>query len=159
MITIGIDPSTKSTGIVVFKDSELIDYEIVKENSKNVLERVDNIIVEIENKIKEYNPDNVVAENVQITMSAPTAKSLMGLQFMIELICYRHNIECKTIRPSSWRKILGLSNSPKTNRKEKKAEAMQYAIDKYGIEIDSDDLSDALCLATAYLIKEEIIKQ
>jgi Holliday junction resolvasome RuvABC endonuclease subunit len=150
-ITIALDESTKSTGYAVFQDTKLIDYGAFIQNSKNVLERVSNIINDIEEMIEYYNPSNMVIENVQITMSAPTAKSLMGLQFLIELLCYRKNINCTTIRTAHWRKVLGLSNSPKIKKEDKKKEAINYVKDKYGINEKINDVTDAICIGECYL--------
>lgn len=86
---IAFDESTKSTGYAIFKNSELIDYGVIEQNSKNVLERVNNIINEVNILIEKYKPNDIALENIQITLSAPTAKSLMGLQFLIELLCFQ----------------------------------------------------------------------
>ena len=39
-ITIAIDASTKSTGIAIFKDKELIEYKNIKSSNKSVLKRI-----------------------------------------------------------------------------------------------------------------------
>lgn len=152
---IAFDESTKSTGYAIFKNSELIDYGVIEQNSKNVLERVNNIINEINILIEKHKPNDIALENIQITLSAPTAKSLMGLQFLIELLCFQKNIKCTTIRPTHWRKVLGLSNSSKLNRKEKKEATITYVKEKYKINEDIDDICDAICIGECY-IKEEI---
>lgn len=155
-ILIALDESTTSTGYAIFKDKELIDYGAIvqKSKDKNILERVSNIIDEIEDLLGYYEPNDIVLENVQITMSAPTAKSLMGLQFIIELMAFRKNIKCTTVRTAHWRKVLGLSNSPKINRAAKKQEAMDYVKNKYNIDEKIDDVTDAICIGECYL-KEE----
>lgn len=156
-ILIALDESTVSTGFSVFKNNELIDYGVIQSKSKNVIERIDMIITEINKLIDKYAPNEIVAENVMITMSAPTAKALLGLELLIELNAFQKNIPCSLIRPSSWRKILGLSNSPKLKRADKKKETMEYIKNKYGIEEKIDDICDAIAIGTAYLMKGEII--
>lgn len=150
-ILISLDESTKNTGYAVFDGEKLIDYGNIKQDSKNVLERVNNILNAISDLIDYYEPNNLAFENVQITMSAPTAKSLMGLQFAIELICYKRNIPYTLFRPTSWRKILGLSNSRNFTRKEKKQQTIDFIEQKYKINIGSDDVSDAIAIGTAYI--------
>ena len=108
-VIIALDESTVSTGYAVFKNNNLIECGAIVQKSKNVLERVDNIMKEINNLISKYQPNDMVIENIQITMSAPTAKALMGLQFMIEMLSYQKNIKCTSIRTTHWRKVLGLS--------------------------------------------------
>lgn len=154
-ILIALDESTTCTGYAVFDDGELIEHGIFSFKSKDVLERVSLIMEEIEELIKTYKPDNIVIEDVQITMNAATAKSLLGLQFMIEVYAHKNNISCKTYRTTKWRKILGLSNSRSLDRKAKKQETIDYVKNKYGIEILKDDESDAIAIGTAYLLERE----
>lgn len=153
-ILIALDESTTSTGYAVFKNSTLIEHGIFSSKNKNVLERVSYIMEEIEKIIENYKPDNMVIEDVQITMNAATAKSLLGLQFMIEIYAHRNNISCETYRTTKWRKILGLSNSRALDRKAKKQETIDYIKNKYGIEILKDDESDAIAIGTAYLLEK-----
>lgn len=154
-ILIALDESTTCTGYAVFNDSELIKHGLFALKSKDVLERVSYIMEEIEKLIKTYKPDNMVIEDVQITMNAATAKSLLGLQFMIEVYAHRNNISCKTYRTTKWRKILGLSNSRSLDRKAKKQETINYVKDKYGIDVLKDDESDAIAIGTAYLLERK----
>ena len=154
-ILIALDESTTCTGYAVFDDSELIEHGTFSFKSKDVLERVSLIMEEIENLIDTYKPDNMIIEDVQITMNAATAKSLLGLQFMIEVYAHRNNISCETYRTTKWRKILGLSNSRSLDRKAKKQETIDYVKDKYGIEILKDDESDAIAIGTAYLLERK----
>lgn len=154
-ILIALDESTTCTGYAVFDDGELIEHGIFSFKSKDVLERVSLIMEEIEELIKTYKPSNMVIEDVQITMNAATAKSLLGLQFMIEVYAHRNNISCETYRTTKWRKILGLSNSRSLDRKAKKQETIDYVKDKYGIDVLKDDESDAIAIGTAYLLERK----
>ncbi len=154
-ILIALDESTTSTGYAVFKNSTLIEHGIFSSKSKDVLERVSYIMEEIEKLIKKYKPSDMIIEDVQITMNAATAKSLLGLQFMIEIYAHRNNISCETYRTTKWRKILGLSNSKTLDRKAKKQETIDYVKNKYRIEVLKDDESDAIAIGTAYLLEKE----
>ena len=152
---IALDESTTCTGYADFDDGELIEHGIFSFKSKDVLERVSLIMEEIENLIDTYKPDNMIIEDVQITMNAATAKSLLGLQFMIEVYAHRNNISCETYRTTKWRKILGLSNSRSLDRKAKKQETIDYVKDKYGIDVLKDDESDAIAIGTACLLERK----
>ena len=154
-VVIALDESTVSTGYAIFKDNKLIDYGAITQKSKNVLERVNNIINEIEKLIDKYNPNDMVIENIQITMSAPTAKALMGLQFMIEMLSYQKNIKCTSIRTTHWRKVLGLSNSSRVKKEDKKREAMEYVKNKYNINEGINDITDAICIGECFIKENE----
>lgn len=150
-VIIALDESTVSTGYAVFRDNNLVEYGAITQKSKNVLERVDNIIKEINNLIDKYQPNDMVIENIQITMSAPTAKALMGLQFIIEILSYQRNIKCTSIRTTHWRKVLGLSNSSKVKKEDKKKEAMEYVKNKYDINEGINDITDAICIGECFI--------
>lgn len=158
-ILIALDESTTSTGYAVFRNSALIEHGIFSSKSKDVLERVSYIMEEIEKLIKRYKPNDMIIEDVQITMNAATAKSLLGLQFMIEIYAHRNNISCETYRTTKWRKILGLSNSRDLDRKAKKQETIDYIKNKYDIEILKDDESDAIAIGVAYLLEKSEKKE
>lgn len=154
-IIIALDESTVSTGYAIFKDNKLVDYGAITQKSKNVLERVNNIINEIETLIDKYNPNDMVIENIQITMSAPTAKALMGLQFMIELLAYKKNIKCTSFRTAHWRKVMGFSNSPKLSRQQKKQETLDYVKNKYNVTENIDDIADAISIGECFIKENE----
>lgn len=154
-ILIALDESTTSTGYAVFDNEKLIKHGVFSSKSKDVLDRVSFIMEEIEKLIKDYNPDNMIIEDVQITMNAATAKSLLGLQFMIEVYAHRNEIHCTTYRTTKWRKILGLSNSRTLDRKAKKQETIDYVKDKYNIEVLKDDESDAIAIGAAFIMESK----
>lgn len=154
-VIIALDESTVSTGYAVFKNNNLIECGAIVQKSKNVLERVDNIMKEINNLISKYQPNDMVIENIQITMSAPTAKALMGLQFMIEMLSYQKNIKCTSIRTTHWRKVLGLSNSSKVKKEDKKREAIEYVKNKYNINEGINDITDAICIGECFIKENE----
>lgn len=55
------------------------------------------------------------------------------------------------MHPTSWRKILGLSNSRMLDRAAKKQETINYVENKYQIKIEKDDISDAIAIGTAFI--------
>lgn len=154
-ILISLDPSSVSTGYAVFKNEKLETYGVIQEKSKNVLERINNISQKIDELLEEYKPDEIALEDITITLSAPTAKALMGLQLIIELKAFDKGIKCEALRTTNWRKTLGLSNSPKLKREEKKREAMEYVNKKFMINESLDDICDAICIGEAYMIKRD----
>ena len=145
-ILISLDPSTRATGWAVFKNEKLFDFGVFSEKNENVLERISDISNKVDLLIKKYLPNDIAIENVNITLSAKTAKVLMGLELILELKAYNNNISYKLIRPSSWRKTLGLSNNNKTDRKQKKEETMKYVKSKYNLQDILEDEADAICI-------------
>lgn len=156
-LIVSIDESTTCSGFAIMdKDGKLIDYgKLDFKKEKDAMNRLSEMMYAITDIIDNYKPECVIIEDILITMNANTAKILLALQTMIELTCYRKNIPCVKYRTTKWRKILGLSNSPKLKREDKKKEALNFVNNKLKLELTNDDTSDAICLGLAFLKENE----
>ena len=112
MITMAIDGSTKSTGLAIFEDEELKFYTCISSSHKNVLTRISQITKGIEDLNKQWNPDQVIMEqiipdnlnDVKWSRNQATFKALFYLQAAIALMFHYYNKEVEFIGASSWRK-------------------------------------------------------
>ena len=96
MITIAIDASTKSTGIAMFKDNQLLGYENFVSSNKNVLKRIKYMTDKIEEIYKKNNQESVQVVMEQVipdnlndakwTRNQATFKALFYLQAAIVLM-------------------------------------------------------------------------
>lgn len=155
---VSIDESTTCSGYAIMTEKgELKDYgKLDFKKEKDSMSRLSEMVYAIEDIIEKYNPKCIIIEDILITMNANTARVLLSLQTIIELYCHRKNIECIKYRTTKWRKILGLSNSPKLKRADKKKEALDFINNKLNLNLDNDDTSDAICLGLAYIIERNI---
>ncbi|MBO7694646.1 MAG: hypothetical protein J6T10_18675 [Methanobrevibacter sp.] len=153
MITIAIDASTKSTGVAVFKDKELIQTENFINSNKSVLKRIkymtDNIeklYLQQEDKVQvimeQVIPDNL--NDAKWTRNQATFKALFYLQAAIVLMFDHYDIEVELIGASTWRKWCGIKQGG-ANRETLKFRDMEFAKSHYG-DVPNDDVADAICI-------------
>lgn len=179
MRVIGLDQSTSATGVSIFIDNKLVDYILIKpkiskkvnsaivENEPHLcsikmpeemygttLLRTTVISDEIEKLIEGFDPDVVYFEEIFENANPRGFRSLARLQGFICHICHKHNVRYVIVEESKWIKTFG-TYTRKMSRSERKADIMQKINDLYGLDIKTDDLSDAIAIGT-YAIRTEL---
>ena len=157
MKVLAIDASTKSTGVAILEDNNLIHYELFTNNSKNTLDRIQFMTDEIEQFYLEYLPDSIVIEEiipdnlneVKWSCNQNTFKALSYLQASILLMFNKYQKTVKLIGATSWRKICGIQQG-KATREVLKARDKEFVKEKYNINVN-DDIADAICIGYAEL--------
>lgn len=146
---LAFDQSTKISAYSVFIDGEYVDCGLIDlHKMKDTNERIRAMGVELCKKIKKYNPDKVVIEEVAQQSNALTLKLLARIQGVIIGFCAAHNIDTYIIEPSKWRSILHFKIGAGIKREELKAQSIQYVKNKYGLEL-SEDSCEAICINEA----------
>lgn len=155
--TIAIDASTKSTGIAVFKNQALIQYECITQSSKDVLLRIKNMTDAVEKIYNTYQgndiqivmeqiiPDNL--NDVKWSKNQNTFKALFYLQAAIVLMFHHYGKEIELVGASTWRKNCGIKQGGAT-RDLLKQRDVQFVKDTYQITVN-DDIADAICIGHA----------
>lgn len=154
MITIAIDASTKSTGVAVFRDKELIEKYNFINNANGVLKRIKYMTDEIEEVYKKYElekvqivmeqviPDNL--NDAKWTRNQNTFKALFYLQAAIVLMFDHYNLEVELVGASTWRKWCGIKQGG-ANRETLKFRDTEFVKQNYNLEVN-DDIADAICI-------------
>lgn len=154
MITIAIDASTKSTGVAIFKDKELVEKYNFVNNAQGVLKRIKFMTDKIEEVYKQYKseqcqivmeqviPDNL--NDAKWTRNQNTFKALFYLQAAIVLMFDHYNLEVELVGASTWRKWCGIKQGG-ANRETLKFRDIEFVKDNYNLEVN-DDVADAICL-------------
>lgn len=178
MRIIGVDQSTSATGVSFFVDGELADYMLIKPKvSKKVnniefenkphfcgikmpeemynttLLRTTVISDELEKMIEAFSPDVVYFEEIFENKNPRGFRSLARLQGFLCHICHKHNVRYVIVEESKWINCFDTYGSG-VSRPKRKADIMKKMNDLYGLEIKTDDVSDALAIGT-YAIKNE----
>ena len=155
--TIAIDASTKSTGIAVFKNQALIQYECITQSSKDVILRIKNMTDAVEKIYNTYQgndiqivmeqiiPDNL--NDVKWSKNQNTFKALFYLQAAIVLMFHHYGKEIELVGASTWRKNCGIKQGGAT-RDLLKQRDVQFVKDTYQITVN-DDIADAICIGHA----------
>lgn len=160
--TIAIDASTKSTGIAIFKDTELVEYKNITDNNKSVLKRIKYMTDSIEDIYKEYKlekvqivmeqviPDNL--NDAKWTRNQNTFKALFYLQAAIVLMFDHYNLEVELVGASTWRKWCGIKQGG-ANRETLKFRDIEFVKKNYNIDVN-DDVADAICIGYGKIYHE-----
>jgi Holliday junction resolvasome RuvABC endonuclease subunit len=150
MVVVGLDASTKATGLSIMNDGELVYYTLITIDSKKVpdaYERIKKMFVQICEILDKYDIDAMYMEkaickggNVDVTIK------LAYLSGGMSLYCMQNDIEFHNPTPSMWRKVVGIKNGRGVLRDEQKAQAINAVKHWYGIDV-GDDIAEATLLA------------
>ena len=150
MQILGFDQSTLITGWAVFKGGEYLAHGTIDlHKHKNAERRFEKMCLEIKNTIDDWNPDEIVVEDVMLMKSPQTMKLLARIQGVIIGFCIDKNIPFHIYLPTEWRKSLGFKQG-KVSREQLKQQAIDLVSDSYGLSVNSDE-ADAICIAMAYI--------
>ena len=146
-----IDGSTMKTGMAYFinglyKTHTLLDFS----KNKNMEDRFKSMSRAMWEFLNEHRPNIIYIEETYMSNNAQTLKILTRLQGVIYAWCMNNECEFNTIKPTSWRKLLGFNQGKNIKRNELKKQSVKYIFDNYNIEV-TDDEADALCIADAII--------
>lgn len=149
---IGIDSSTRRTGMALFVDGQysrhtLIDLSKSNEDTDarmNIMGR--NILL----VLNEWKPDTVFIE--EPNGSGGNIDNFRKLSEIIGIVrgwCIENRVAYHECKPSVWRKNVGIEQGKK-KRPELKDESIKFVFEKYGIEV-GDDEADSICIAAGMI--------
>lgn len=150
-ILMGIDSSTKASGISVYTNGALTDMKLIRANESDSEARMKNMIEQIYGAIRYYKPDIIVIETPTVTRNAKGARELTTVFGAIYGFAVDNNIFFMHYRPSEWRSKV---RNAEESVPRKRAEQKQWAIDKVKNEYDvdvSDDVAEAILIGEAYI--------
>lgn len=153
---ISIDSSTTRSAYAIF------DNGIYKESSLiECTGLMDDRFMEMSKKLLflliEYKPDIVYIEDTVVPRNVQTQRFLTRLQGVIYAYSIFHNCEFNTIRPTEWRKYVGLDQGRK-KREQLKAEAIKMVKEKFNLEVN-DDEAEAVLIGLAVINKFKELEQ
>jgi len=156
MIILGLDLSSKSTGVALLQDEKIIAYTTITASGTDTIKRIQKITNELKEFVESfsanYKIDKILMEEVRPDggLNLQTYKTLMWTQasvaFMLHDTC---PAATEYIYPSSWRSKLGIKQGRGVKRASLKEEDIQFVKDTYNIETN-DDAADAICIALSY---------
>ena len=172
MKVIGIDQSSTGTGLSYFVNGKLKDYVLIKpETNKGVskievdysphlttitmpkdeygltLLRISVIVDEIEKILKCKKPDVVYFEEIFNAKNIAGFRSLARLQGFIAHSCWQLGIRYVIVEENKWINSFA-TYGKEVKRPERKADIMKRMNDLYGLNIEIDDVSDAIAIGT-----------
>ena len=156
MIVIGIDGSTKSSGISIFDNKKLIHYECITASSTNVFKRIDKMISELEHIITKYKVEYAYIEDVypeDVHNNIQIYKTLTYLQGFILHLLDKYNIKHTFFTASEWRSKCGIHTGRGIKRESLKPKDIEFVKNHFNIDVN-DDIADGICIAYAGLLPD-----
>lgn len=158
MVLMAIDGSTKSSGVAIFKDKELIHYECVTASSTEKIKRINKMVDRFKELFTEYKVDKVIMEEPlpeDVKNNRKVFKALMYLQAAtaIRLLTdLGYKMEDEDFIPvNTWRSKLGITIGRYGQRTTVKQEDINFVKKHYNLDVN-DDIADSICIGHAYLL-------
>lgn len=146
-----IDSSTKKTGCAFFLNGEYINGILINcEKDKNMDSRFEAMSKALWAAFNEFHPNILYLEETVVPRNAQTQRFLTRLQGVVFAWCMIHECEFYTIRPTVWRKAVGMAQGKGVKREQLKEQAKQYVLERYDIAVN-DDQAEAICIGDAVL--------
>lgn len=107
---LGVDISSRSTGLGLIEDDKLLEYtKINPTGTMCTAAKLNLFFVELENFIQKHQPDHIAIEDVVQVSSVSVTKILARFNGIGLMCAYRYNKQDpKLFIPSEWKKIVGL---------------------------------------------------
>ena len=157
---LALDAATNITGYAIYDNKVLVGYGIYKTNSSySATERINQVKNWLRVALKEWEPDFVGIENIQLqsygTNAAQTQvktfQTLANLQGVLLDTIFEAGIDSDLVRPSEWRSYCGI-NDGDTHRDAKK-KAAQAKVKIWYDMLCTEDEADAICIGKYWCSK------
>ena len=154
---ISIDSSSSKTGWAYFenanyKTSGVIDFdtnECKKKYKGNSDKRIEDMCLAIINLLKEYKPDIIVIEKLNVGRNMVAVRCLSKVIGVVYCYSILNNCFYYEIQASQWRSQIGIQAK---NRKREEFKQMAIGYVKNTLSIDvTDDEADSICAGVAYI--------
>ena len=160
---LALDAATGTTGYSLYDDKVLIHYGIFKTNaSLSATERINQVKQWLKAALKEWEPDFVGIENIQLQKygtgaaqaQVKTFQTLANLQGVILDTVFEASIDSDLVYSSEWRSYCGISDGDQHRDPKKKAAQAKVKI-WYDMQC-SEDEADAICIGKYFCNKIKV---
>ena len=152
-VTLSLDQSTSVTGYSIFVNGDLLYYGQFKPSpKKEIFEKINDTANMIQSLIDIFNPNFIVAEDVQLQVNAKVLILLSKLLGIIEYLAHRNNIKFFIVHPKTWKSVCGIKGR---KRKEQKENTKIFIKETFGIDVP-EDIADAISIN--YFLTKKIEK-
>lgn len=146
-----IDSSTNKSGCAYFCNGKYKEHLLLDcSEDKNMDSRFETMSQKLWGVLEIYKPNIVYIEETVVLRNAQTQRFLTRLQGIIYAWCMNHGCEFNTIRPTSWRSAIGMTQGRNVKREQLKEQSVKYVLDKYNLNV-GDDEADAICIGDAVI--------
>ena len=155
MRVLALDASTKSTGIAIFDNKELLGKACITASSTDLFNRIHKMVDKIDALIGEVGIEKIVMEEVipDHQKNTQTFKALMYLQAAVMMMLHdKHpKVTVELIYPGSWRSQAGIRTGRGVKRETLKEADIRRAQEVFGAQQLNDDEADAILIGAVYV--------
>lgn len=150
---LALDAATGTTGYAIYDDKVLVGFGIFKTTaSLPATERINQVKNWLKAALKEWQPDFVGVENIQLQkygtkatdVQVKTFQTLANLQGVVLDTLFEACIDHELVYPSEWRSYCGINDGDQ-HRDPKKKQAQAKVKIWYNMDCTEDE-SDAICI-------------
>lgn len=150
---LALDAATSVTGYAIYDDKVLVGYGVFKTTaSLPATERINQVKNWLKAALKEWQPDFVGVENIQLQkygtkatdVQVRTFQTLANLQGVVLDTLFEACIDHELVYPSEWRSYCGINDGDQ-HRDPKKKQAQAKVKIWYNMECTEDE-ADAICI-------------
>ena len=161
---LALDAATSITGYSIYDDKVLVGYGTYKTSSTlSATERINQVKNWLKAAIKEWQPDFIGLENIQLQkygmkatdVQVKTFQTLANLQGVLLDIIFEAGVEHDTVYPSEWRSYCGVNDGDAHRDAKKKAAQAKVKI-WYDMDCTEDE-ADAICIGKYFCNKAKKI--
>ena len=152
---ISMDTSSTSTGVAIFIDGVLSRHFLIEtKNIKDTETRLIKMFSRLYEVIYMEKPDILVTELTVVTRNAQAQRNLTMILGALYGKCIENNIWYHSYRPTEWRSLIDTDKKPLGRKRENyKTWSLEVVKDIYDIDCNTDDISDAILIGSAYVKK------
>ena len=149
---VSLDTSTNSTGFAVYDNGELSAHFVIESSGRTSEEKIRDMIRKIYNWLDYYTPKIIVIELTAVARNVKVQRNLTMILGAVLGYCINKNIYTFfTFRPTEWRSLVCGDTKPPKKREELKQWSKDKVKEIFKIELDSDDIADAILIGYAYI--------
>lgn len=150
---LSLDTSTSCTGYSLYDGTTLLSYgNIDLKSVKKSDEKFMKMVKQIYDLIDKYNPELICIELTVVLRNPQVQRTLSKLLGCVQGKCIDKDISYYEFRPTEWRKLVKRKNETLPRKREElKQWSIDYVKTEYGIDVESDDVSDSILIGRAYI--------
>lgn len=157
MNILAIDASTKSSGVAVYENNNLIYHDCITSSSTDLFKRIHKMVDAIDEIVKKYSIAKVILEEVRPDeiggrSNLNTHRALMWLQGALVMMLHDKypTVEVSYLYPSEWRKSCKIKTGRGVVRETVKQRDIRFVQETFGLTVN-DDVADAIGIGYAFL--------
>lgn len=158
MKIMSLDASSKSTGVAIFNNTDLIHYACITADSSDNIKRIQKMTAEINELLKKYPVSKIIMEEVlpEQGFRMQTHRILMWVQAAIAFMVHDNHpkVSIEYINSSSWRATCGIKTGGGIKREELKKADMDFVKKTYDLDVN-DDIADAIGIGHAHVYQSK----